>query len=406
MFKRLKNIKGIALILVISSVMFLTVLVFDFWTDAQMGHQLAINYKSRMQSYYLAKSAVNFSRLVIFYNKKIEGMMSKKNVSMSDMGFQPLYKQIPINSEGLRGMIQASASKEGGDLQGVDMLSQKDVESFLNFDGNFDAEISEEQSKYSVNAVSKMTSTSISFDLHKRVLLSMLSKPSFKNFFENHIPDAEQLVHAISDFVDSNTVINEFDKVERGSEGAVYGDVDYPVKSSSMLTTSELRLVAGMSDDIYEALKEDITVYHTTDKINICMASEGIVNSLIVHYTQYSECTTPLDPEDDKKEINELREEMMSGCPDVDSVASALNNALGIKPSTDSDEATTADSKKNSSKVAGCKIQFKDLITKSNNIFRIVAEGDVHGVKTKLNVVIDTASSKAKSWKVLFYQVD
>lgn len=415
MFQRLKNESGIALILVISSVMFLTVLVFDFWTDAQMGHQLAINYKARVQSYYLAKSGVNFSKLVIFYNKKIESMLSKNKMSMGDIGMQPLYKQVPINSEGLRGMLQAAAaandSEDSGDsgddnLKGLSMLSQDDVESFLGFDGNFDAEISEEQSKYSLNAVSKMTSKSSSYDLHKKVLQSILMRPMFKTFFENQDYDVPQLVHAISDFVDSNGTINEYDKVERGSESSIYRDADYPVKSSTLLTVSELRLVQGMSDDIYQALEPLVTVYHTSEKVNVCLADTEIMDAMIVHYTNYSDCTTSLDSEDDKEEIESLRSEALGACPDDDAVASALNAALGIKTTGDTNTASTAASKANSSKATGCKVQFKDLITSTNNIFRIKSEGDVSGVKTKVNVVIDTSNSKASKWKVLFYQVD
>ncbi|MBF0106453.1 MAG: general secretion pathway protein GspK [Deltaproteobacteria bacterium] len=421
MLKRLKNQRGIALILVMSFILFLTIIVFDFWNDAQMGHQLASNYRARMQAYYLAKSAVNFSKLLLYFNKKLESMMAQHKVKAGDVGFEPLYKQIPVNSGAIRALLAAPSSsssaeappeadegeaEEGGEKKslmeeansGVGLLQKGDVETFLSFEGDFDAEISEEQSKYSLNAVSKMVSTSASYDLHKKILLSMLMQPQFKVFFENQEYDAILLVHALADFVDNNTNINEFDKVERGSEDSVYGSVEYRIKDAPYLSVSELRLVAGMSDDILELLRPMVTVYHPSDKINICLAEQSVVDALIVHFTHVSECTTPIDLEEekDKEDLAKLRDEMLSFCPDSSGVASAFNSALGIQSTTNQTEEGGT----------GCKIEFKDLITDGNDIFRIKSTGSVKGVTTTVTVVIDTSPGNVKDWNILYYQVD
>jgi len=420
--KRFKNQKGVAYIMVIACLMFLTVIVTGFWSDTQMGHTMALNYKARVQSYYLAKSAINFSKLLLYYNKKIEDTLSKKKLTYADLGFSALYKQLPISSEFLRGMMTAGTTNTTGDVGGGDeeteedsslsqakdsigLLKKEEMESFLDFTGDFDAEITEEQSKYSINAVTKMTSTSSSYDLHKKILLSILKRDEFKNFFENQASDAETLVHSIADFVDSNSTINEFNKVERGSESSQYSDKDYKVKNAALLSFSELRLVDGMSDDIYETLIPLVTVYHASDKINICLAEEQIVDALIVHYTQHSECTSALDF-DDKEEIDKLRETILANCPDKTAVAKSLNEALGISEPDKDDKPTTAESKSTSSKVSACKIQFEDLLTQDNKIFRIKGFGEVKGVKTVITMVLDASNKKASSWKVLYYQID
>lgn len=423
MFGRLKNDRGVAYILVIAALMYLSVLVVDFYEGARTGHRMVVNMSRRVQSYYLAKSALSLSKLLLYYNKKIESTLSKNKLSYSDVGFDALYKQVPINSELLRGLISAAGvstesggegadgeSEAGSDLdqvpEGVGLLERDKIESFLDFDGNFYAEISEERSKYSLNAISRMTPTSSSYDLHKRILLSLLMRPEFKNFFEYQERDAEELVHAIADFVDSNNSINEFNQVERGREESAYDRVDYKVKNAPLLTLSELRLVAGMSDDIYETLKPLVTVYHTDDKVNICLAPPEIVEALIVHYTRYSECTTPLDPEDTEY-LDKLRNTILAACPDKTEVAKSLNRELGIQTVLETeDQASTAETKATASKVAGCKIQFEDLITEDNDIFRVKASGEVQGVRTTITVVTDTSGSRAKSWKTLYYQVD
>ncbi len=431
------NQRGAALILVIAAITFLTMLSLDMFDDSLVNHQLALNYRSRVQSYYLAKSAFNFSKMLLYYNKKVESSLSKKSTSLADLGYEPLYKMIPLSSEALRAMVamgQMGAQTEDEDAvdedtmdeseeeevaaSGVSMLEQEDVEEFLGFEGDFDSEISEEQSKYSVNAISKMTSTSSSYDMQKKVLYSLLMAPEFKTFFENQRSDAEDLVHAISDFVDSNSAINEFDGVERGNEVSLYGgDVPYSVKNSALLTLSELRLVSGMGDDIYETLKPLVTVYHTSDKVNICLADSETVDALIAHFTKYAECTSPLDEEDDAEEITEIRDDILSSCPSKTDVAIALNLKLGLTSASDvsasststtstSTTTTTSSTSSSSSKVTGCAIQFEDLLSEDNDIFEIKARGNVGNVETIINIILDASSSQAKKWSILYYQVN
>ncbi|MFH1358130.1 MAG: hypothetical protein ABII18_13480 [bacterium] len=438
---RLKNQRGVALILVMAAISFLTVLCLDMFDDSLTGHQLAQNYHSRAQAYYLAKSGLNFSKMLLYYNKQVESTLAKKNTSLQALGYEPLYKMIPLSSELLRGMASMSQMAGGGDsedmdddsaaasdseasaddssMQSVGMLEKQDVEDFLNFDGNFDVLINEEQSKYSLNAVSKMTPTSSTYDIHKKVLLSLLQSPSFKNFFSNQSFDARNLVHAIADFVDSNTAINEFDQVERGSESSAYdGSVKYKVKNGPLLTLSELRLVAGMSDDILETLKPMVTVYHTSEKINICLAPEEVVDALIVLYTQYSECTNAMDAEKDAKDVAEIRTEILASCPATNDIATALYNKLGIittsastastttSPSASSSSSSSGSSSSAAATAAGCKVLFENLLSEDNNIFKIRATGTVNDVETSIEVVMDTSGSKASKWPIVYYHVD
>ncbi len=433
MFKRLQNQQGVAIIVVIAAIIYLTMLTTDFWNDSLLGHEMALNYKRRAQGYYLAKSGVNFSKLVLYYNQKIEGELAKMKVSLSQTGFQPLYKQIPISSAGLRSMAQvlgAQSGAEDGDEEAAPteapaptddetsdfmssggamsggLMKQGEIDEFLNFDGDFDATISEEMSKYSMNYISKITSDSAGYDLYKKILLGIIMQPTFKNYFKNHENDAEELVHALSDYVDSNGVINEFDKVEKGNEATEYSDLDYGPKNASFMTLSEIRLVPGMSDDILEAIKPLVTVYQPADTINICLADQTIVDALIVYYTTYAGCTSPLDM-DDKEEIEKLRTNMLTYCPDKSAVASTLNSDLGIKEkSSDEDSSQTAEEKATSSQATDCKIQFEKLITDSNTVFRIESSGIVDGVATKITAVVDASGSKVASWGTYYYQVE
>lgn len=428
------NNKGIAYLIVISFVTLMMSIVVSLKERTLLNHDIALNAEARLQSYYMARSALNFSRLLLLYNKKIESQIKQSGVSdstASKMGFQPLYRMFPLSSELLRGVAQmaGSSAEEGGaaetETAGEDMatagsentqdsfgkdvglLQKEKFEEFLDFDGDFSVEVQEESARYSLSAISKMTPTSTSYDLHKKILLGILMRPKFRNFFDNQDREAPELAHALADFVDANDAVNEFNQVERGREAAGYKGTDIKPKNTKFLTLSELRLVPGMTDDIYANLEPYVTVYQSTDKMNVCLGDEDLLDALIVHYTTESGCVNPIDPDKDDL-LKDLREEVLANCTDVNAMANALNVKLGIKSERDVaavETSGTAESQQTSAQVSGCKVQFKDLITASNDIFTLLATGQVGEVRTVIRLLLDTTSSNATAWKTLYYQV-
>lgn len=433
-----KNDKGIAIIMVIAAILFLTTLIMDYFADSLRNHQITLNHKARVQSYYLAKSAINFSKLLLYYNKELESTLEKEGIDTSQFGAEPLYKMVPISSEMMRGLISSGGSEEDGEEEdeeetdseeedqpaeldmdssllddesiateeGISMLKKDEAEAFLDFTGDFESEISEESSKLSLNAITKMLASAAEYDLFKKILISILQQEKYQTLFASQKQDSEDLVHALFDFTDSNDAINEFDNVERGREDSIYKNTEYPVKDTAYLTLSEIRLVAGMTDDIFAQIEPWVTVYHTDNKINICLAEEELVNALILYYINNSECATPIK-EDDTETLDKLRELTLSYCPDKSEMASALNVELGLKSEEDTEEdASTAESKSTTSMVTGCLFQFENLLSEENDVFRIVATGTVGDIHTQITEVIDASASKTSSWKVLYYQVD
>ena len=428
--KILFNNRGIAYLVVVSLVTLMMTIVIGLKMYSSFHHQITLNAKARLQAHYLAKSGFRFTKLLLLYDKKIQEQVKKTGASASALnavGYQPLYEMFPLSSELLRGLLGGASSlpegasdpteeevlpeeepQEGEEDQlseinkAAGLLQQEKVKEFLNFDGDFETEVSEESSKFSLNTISKLSTTSSTYDLYKKILFTLMRKKEFKNFFEYQDRDAENLTHAVFDFIDANNSINEFNQIERGEESSLYRDIDYEIKNAKMLTLSELRLVAGMSDDIYVALEPYLTVYHTSDRINVCLAEESILDALLLHFTAESGCTNPLDT-DDEEALKNLREVVLSGCPDPVAMANALNVELGLQSTDEAAEDTSE--KKSSAKVSGCSIHFEDLITDDNNIFTIKATGLVDEVKMTMTVVLDTSPSKPEAWKILYYQL-
>lgn len=425
--KRLKNNKGIALIIVLGMIVFTTIIVTNFFTDTLLSHSVVLNQKRRLQAFYLAKTSVSFSKIVLAAYKAEQDFVKKKKINLSQIqGYVPVYQKVKLDTKLLKGLMDALQQGAGAEdlptgqdedqSEDIDsstqaassplgLLDQKKMNDFLDFDGDFFGEIQEESGKFSINSTSKMSTNSPEYDLQKRILVTLLKKPELRNFYRNQDQDSIELAHAISDFADPNGMINEFDKIERGSEDSLYQG-DYRSKDAPFMTLSELRLVPGMSDDLFESMKDWLTVYSTSQTVNICHADPELVDALILHYSRYSECTSPLDP-DDEDELEEVRGVALAACPDKVEVAKALNVELGVlDPEVLTQKTSTAEQKTTASKNADCKIQFDELINDDNNIFKIVGTGEVGDMAVKITEVIDISAKKPSGWKTLYYQVE
>lgn len=475
MKKILKNQRGIALLMVLSTIAVLSIAVVEFAYEEEVNYRMAVHQKQRLQAFYLAKSALNISKLILIHNKEAEKQLEKSGMSAQSLGVQPLYRMFPISSYLLRELLsgggltsmlgggeEATEEVEGeaetaeekapaedatapdesaSDMEssmesGLGMLAKDELEKFLSFDGNFASEITEEQTKYDVNMVYGLETKSKTFDARKRALESILRLPIFKDVFENQEKEVEPLVHAIADWVDANNTINEYDNVQKGGENGAYGEQKYKVRNGKFLSLSELRLVDGMNDKIHAALTPLVTTYNTSEKINVCLAGEDVLRALIFNYANYAGCGVPIKYEDDEK-LTQLVTDVMAKCPDVDQMAVTLNTALGLadlggeevaesvpetvtetsadEPSEDVAERKSVKSKGvPGSTVAGCTFQFRDFLTKDNNVFTIKASGvldentDDEELPTTvtLTTVINVENKDPQKWQTYYYRIE
>lgn len=423
--KSIFNDKGIALLLVLSAISILTIAIVEFIYNTQIEYRIAVNNKEKLQATYLAKSGLNLSRLMLRYSKEAESMLEKAGDAGMNLKLEPLYRMMPLSSSMLRG-IATGNSEEGGDAAapapqeggtdtggmsdeikaGVNFLDQEKAQKFLDFDGDFATEITEEQTKYDLNAISAMESTSPTYDRRKKELLSILRHPRFKELFEDPDKDSADLVNALADWVDGNDQQNEFDGVTRGSEDHFYSHEPYRPKNGKMLTLSEMRLVAGMNDQIYEQLKPFVTVYGGSDKINVCLGEEDLLAALIHDYLQNSGCTPNIDYKDEDT-FKELVTEVQGACPDAGAMSAALNSKLGLSDlEAITKETPTGATATEGEAVAGCAFQFKDLITPDNNIFMVKSTGTVGDTTVGITEVINASGASPDAWKIYYYRIE
>ncbi|HEX4381416.1 MAG TPA: hypothetical protein VH083_00625, partial [Myxococcales bacterium] len=69
--------RGVALILVLTTIAILTAVGVDFSYSSRVSLKLAENLRDETRAYYMARSGVNLGRLLLHFQKQVDGMGSQ-----------------------------------------------------------------------------------------------------------------------------------------------------------------------------------------------------------------------------------------------------------------------------------------------------------------------------------------
>ena len=130
-------------------------------------------------------------------------------------------------------------------------------------DRNCDVYLSPENGKINLNGLN---------DKNREILVTFLKKMDIDDF------DADIITDSILDWIDTNdlTHIN-------GAEDGYYGSLpsSYKAKDAPFSSIEELALVRGVTPDIFENIKEFITVYGNKEiSVNVNLASKEVLSSI------------------------------------------------------------------------------------------------------------------------------
>jgi len=257
--------RGLALLMVLVTVAILTAIVVDFAYRVRIDVQVAANVRDRVRAYYLARSAMNLSRLVLFFQGQVDRLTG---------GVVKLYQLIPIESDLAKaltsGELGQALGTEGSELPG----------GFGPFTGSFHAEITDEYSKINVNALDSITSIAAPV---AGQILALIGGPRYAPMFEE--PDADgqyttpaDVVLAMHDWIDADTTQDSFNPevlaADPFSQSLVFApgtaaedsrydmlDDPYQNKNDPFFSVDELYLVRGVDDDFMDAFADKLTVY-------------------------------------------------------------------------------------------------------------------------------------------------
>ena len=290
--KRTKRRSGVALLVAITTVALLTIIVTEITYISRMRLMTATNQRDRVQAYWLAKSGTGIYQLVLAANKQLG-----KNQFIQQFGLgDSLWQMVPAINTGMMRMLFV-ADTSGSDVEEEDiesfkqdgMVSEKIAEesrsvgvfndrNFLDFAGDFSAEITDMESKIDINQLGSEGDNLQESPTAARLFALMSGEENDQWFLERNI-DRWEMIGNLKDWVDQDTFRSGG---LGGQEDSLYANQDPPYlsKNAKFDTTEEIRLVEGWHTELFEKFGDKLTIW-SRGKFNLNSFDEEMHRALI-----------------------------------------------------------------------------------------------------------------------------
>lgn len=262
-----KNQKGVALLITIFTVMIITYVVMEIIYDTNMEYVINAQSVSRLKAYYAAKSGLEISLLRIKLYAKIQNQLGDKippdKRNLLDLIWQFPFAWPPMLPEEVSGVDK-------------DMISDKVKEATM--DAAYVTSITEEGSKIDLNDLASPAKGLR--EVSKRLLLQVFEGLRLNDeewARANEDLRAEEIVNNIIDWVDADQI-----SLNGGDERQFYSHLktEKPLPPNrGFRTIDELRMVHGVTDQVFDLLKNRVTIYGMKS-INPNHASADVLKAL------------------------------------------------------------------------------------------------------------------------------
>jgi general secretion pathway protein K len=391
---RRRRRSGIALLVAVSTILVLTVVVTELSYTARVRYVLAAHEKERAQAYWVSQTGINIYKLLLTASKEMEknsalgSMAGSFGINLGDA----LWQWVPIINTGLMRMIFAS----GGDVDDIEDDAIEEFKSsgkvseeieqesregglfsdknFLDFDGDFTAEVTDEDRKLNVSLLGNSNGT-VQESAIGQQLFGLMSGEENDQWFRDQDIDRWDIIANLKDWVDSDAMGSGR---SGGQEDSLYNNREsaYLAKNAPLDTFDEVRLVEGWQDSVMERFGQQLTI-HGLGKVNINTASDEVMIALLKAYV------LPAPPDSEcVRLLEQIREYMwFASFKDGKDFSKWLTNQ-GLTVSED---------------LAG---QIGD----SSKTFQVVSTGLVGDTSVTTTAIIDYNNSTAG--KVTYWRVD
>jgi general secretion pathway protein K len=262
--------RGAALLLAIVSIAVVTALTVDLAYDTRVSVQLAANARDELKAYYLARSAVGFSRLVLYFQQQLDAPATaiRGAPKAGALGGMPLslslrlWEMVPVTSQAM-GFFGGAAPPAAG---------AEAFPAFGGFEGSFDAKIEDEDRKINLRQFDSTTPYNTAQTVR---LAELVREPRWDFLFDRDDANGlrvsrPELFAAIKDWIDIDETGSAYTGAPLkpfengyGDENALYDRLPdrYQAKNADFDSMGELYQVAGISDAFMAAFGDRLTIY-------------------------------------------------------------------------------------------------------------------------------------------------
>lgn len=265
-----KNQKGVAILMAVFSMMLMSVIAIEISNLTTVEYLVSSQSLNRVRAYYAAKAGVKFSLLRIkMYQKANEqfGEQLKGQEHMLDMIWNMDMTWPPVVPPNISQVDQG--------------LIQSAVDESI-FVGQFSASIKSESQKIDVNDLA--SESQALRDATKNQLIQLFQNELETNdeFYDKYSSFRfEELVNDMADWVDEDN-----ESLNGGGERTRYEvRSDFIPPNQSFKSLQELRMLPTMTDEIFDFLKDKVTVYGIKG-VNINYADKSEIQSLSPYFEE------------------------------------------------------------------------------------------------------------------------
>ena len=340
-------------LLVITSVLFLTVIATEITHGAAVRIQLAAHQRDEALAEALAKTGFQVYRLILVASKGL-GDQFGSIMQQYGLGGDTLWQMVPFINTGMMRMLLVS----GNDLEEEDM-AQYEAEGLTE---EQIAESREEQGSGTKRNFLDFDGEMLENDRAIRLYALMGGEENDQFFYERNI-DRWELIGDLADWTDPGD-----DRLYQGGrETALYENLPSPYKpkNAGFDTMGEVRLVNGWHrDDVWEKFGDELTIYGS-GRTNVNTASREGLLALMRAYV------IPNTPQFQDLLLTEIQ---------IYKSLATYPNAAGFVRHLESLGATVDP-------------RMTSAIKTESDVFTITSTGEVRGAVVKIVAVVDFSRS-------------
>lgn len=381
--------RGVAMIMAIVAVTMLGVIVADFARNTQVHAASTYNVRDEVRGEYLARSAVNLSRLLLSVQGVVTREMKRFHLRPPPLWQFADYFVISFNDP--------SALELVGSLVGVGMEGS---EGFGGLQGDMQVTIVDEESKINLNMA---TQGPVMQQILARELVALFLPSEYDPLFEDSDEsgstwDRDDVAAALIDWADADT--NAFGA--GGAEDASYEMLKdpYPRKDAPYESLEEIMLVNGVDDNFWAAFIDPepehpearaLTVWGS-GKINVNTADPLVLMSVMCAFAQ--DASVSCDP-NNMEQMGQMLRYLMD-----------IKSLLGVPFSNPGKFMRNVGA--GAEGVSGVPMNAGEAgqyLTVDSQVFSIYAMGQVGRSRKRIHVVVDYRGAHAmKGGRILYWR--
>lgn len=391
---------GVALLMVITSILLLTVLVTEIAHGATVRVKLAASHRDEVKAEALATTGINLYRLILMASKQIgKNPFIQQAGQFLGVNGDSIWQLLPfINTNLMRMLLISGGDVDEGDAMrlrsGMGLTAEEEAASregksatrrnFLDFDGDFAASVQDEARFVYVGRL-QATSFAELLELEAaKQLQGLMNREEYRTWFMQNNIDQMELIGNLVDWTDpDNTRI-----YQGGAEDTLYQRLDSPYrpKNAPFDTLEEIRLVDGWHlDGVWHRIGQHLTIYGK-GQVNINSAQRPVLRALLLAYADGN--------------FNEFY---------VDQVIDELMRFRSLPMAEGGVHFTSAQHFKSFIETGlVTSLPLRDTVlnavTTESEVFRIEASGEVGHARVQIRAVLDYAQDP--TGRIVYWQID